>query len=358
MLDVNIYDVIPRERILDSEGGFRKKILDVIEKSRKQSKLPLFVTDSSVLLKEGSGNKLDEDIKENPSSGRLVRRAGDRCRVLMRIIELMFYDLLINNSKIRKYLENENSFVLMDGPPVQLSKYLRLVDDEFKAMFDNRSARVFDIYEKFKFLSGITKHIRIFPDDLQDIIWGETILSYTEKFGDRIWIYWMPHVAKGVDEGKKISIGKLLLCVFMYLRPEILEKIRKIYPFLGITRFDVAIPSILNQEEFKEYYVEKLQYWTKEEVEEYDKEEDEEAIKFLENKLREKEKQERILEKIRGIRHLAYPLPPKAVSKVQRWTTELYPIYEVERLIKAHLFLQRKTEVIFSHSDIAEKLIF
>ena len=62
MLDVNIYDVIPRERILDSEGGFRKKILDVIEKSRKQSKLPLFVTDSSVLLKEGSGNKLDEDI--------------------------------------------------------------------------------------------------------------------------------------------------------------------------------------------------------------------------------------------------------------------------------------------------------
>jgi len=360
LLDINPIEsgVIPKERVLDSTGEFKAKILDVIKKSRSESKLPLLVTDTSTLLREGSQNKIDENLLENPSSGRLVRRAGDRCKVLMRIIELIFYDLIVSEEKIKSYLENEDSFVLMDGPPVQLSKYLRLVDKRFKAMFDNVYARVNEIYDKFRFLSGITKHIRIFPDDLQEIIWGETILSYSEEFGNTAWVYWMPHVAKGVDEGKKITIGKLLLCVFMYLRPEIIENIKKTYPFLGITRFDVAIPSILELEEFKEYYTEKLTSWFDIETDEYNKQDDAEAIEYLKKKLKENEKQDKILKKLKGIRHLAYPLPPRAVSRVQRWTTELYPIYEVERLIKAHLFPTRKIEAIFSHSDISEKLIF
>lgn len=345
LINIDPYDMT--DMVLGRKGFFEDKIVEGLKSG--DGRIPVYFTDTSTKLSIQSNDELDIDLSDKKVIyGKLWRRHQDRAKVIMRIAEIILYKQLFFNKKYRdllKILDERDSYVLMDGPPIQLSKYLRLVNNNLNEWFkeDSRKRYYQDVWQFLRYLGGATKIVRIYPEDLQDYLWSLRFsIGNTDR--DFAWVYWMPHVSRG-EEGKKITFSKLLVSIFYVLRPRLIEKFEGLSPFFGTTRLDLSIPMLLNSEQFKDYYVEKIKD-VDEELEKENKDKDivkenEEAVNLLRTVLNREEVKNRIISTLKGLRFLSYPIPPKSFKNPQRWATELFPIYITERWIKS-LLLPKK----------------
>jgi len=336
--------------LLDSTGNFEEKICS------QKGHIKIFYSDTSLDLKYGSSLIHNE---KRYGYGYFVRRAFNRARIIMRILEGMMYLKIIEKSS--KELEEKNSYVLMDGPPLYLSQYARLISPSISSLFEVKSEDIKKkFYSKFKYLIGLTKHIKINPpdSDFLNFVWGFNLAEFSED--KEILIYWMPDIVEGIggyssEEIKKIKIGKMSISAFFRLRHEIIKKFLSYYPYFGMVKLDILIPTIVTEDVFDKFF-DNLKGGLEEDYDSYNKENDKDAIEIIRNFLQSSEGQKRMKEIIRGLEILSWPLPPKSVDP-HRWASTVYPIAQTEKWIKSQLWDPVKVKFIFEHEDVEKKYL-
>jgi len=344
---VNLEEIVGnKNEILDYTGNFEEKI------ASQKKNIKIFYSDTSLLLKSGSPSVTGKEKQY----GYFVRKAFDRTKVVMRILELMMYLRIIN--KYSKELREKDSYVLMDGPPIYLSQYARLISPSVSKLFEVKAEKIKEtFYNVFKHLIGLTKHVKVVPEDpfFINFVWGGTLREFLEN--QEILIYWLPDIVEGIEESsrEKIKVGKITISAFLRMRRELIKKFLSYYPYFGMVRIDMLIPTIAPKEVFNEFF-NNLKGSFEEDYKSYDKNKDKEARNVIKSFLNSSDGQERIKEIIKGLEILSWPLPPKTIDP-QRWASSVYPIIQTERWIKSKLWNTMKVKSIFEHKDLQEKYL-
>lgn len=231
--------------------------------------------------------------------GELRRRAVDRAKVLLRILELGLLE------ELRAHSEAD---VLVDGPIAPMFKY-------YSSIVSSHMARMRDLgsdegaRESFRFLSRVTgavKNVVIIPRaGLAELTHGSNLRIPVFRFSDVI--------QDTEEDAADDDVYGAVLCCFVQLRPELPGLWS---PLAGVTRLDVPLPAVLDttSREVAGWLREALAGGIAGRL-------DESAIG-------------RLRELLHGYVHLAWPLP--AASGVRNYT-ELYPIAETERWLRSQL---------------------
>jgi hypothetical protein len=279
----------PQFEELDWRGDFYNKIWN------KNNEI--FFTDSSISFQFSPRGTLETELKPDDlvALGDVRSKALNRAKVLLRTMELgVLWDLFKSNNKKFK------DWIILDGPIIRLTKYARLVSQELQGL-----EYLKDPSTTYPFLSkiiGAVKRVSVVPNTGLD----KVLKSDHNNF--HIPLYKLSQVIEEDDE-----IEEYILAAFVKLRPEIVEYHPTIWSLTSsLTRFDIPIPAILDEGDYRDYMIikEKLK----------------EIVKNKRNFL------EALLTSLLTER---WPLPSSLEQN--RILTELYPIDETERWLKAHL---------------------
>ena len=272
---------------LDRQGDFYDKIWN------KNNEI--FFTDSSRSLSSNGTVEIELKPDDLGALGDVRSKALNRAKVLLRIMELgVLWDLFKSNNKKFK------DWIILDGPIIRLTKYARLVSQELKGLEDLRNPTI--TYPFLSKIIGAIKRVITVPNK------GLDKVLESEPSNFHISLYKLSQVKQEDDE-----IEEYILAAFVKLRPEIVKYLPTIWSLTSsLTRFDIPIPAILNEGDYRDYMIIK-----------------EEFKKIVENK------RNFLKALLTSLLIERWPLPSSLEQN--RILTELYPIDETERWLKAHL---------------------
>jgi len=244
-------------------------------------------------------------------TGRVRAKARDQARVIMRVLEVGALYMLKK--------DGHNGLVVFDGPLSPLHIYANLASEEIRGLYMLSDTNI--SYDMLRDVVGAVKRVHKIPYD-------DAIYTIFERTPDEqvFIVYQMEEVVKPLkgdeDDTRLEDVMKATLSAFTLLRPELGEvyEERIVSNMSMVARFDIPLPNIAEKSE--EWYLADFAEKVFKEV-------------FLEGTVNlSNNRGKRLHELLKAITAERYPVPS---AHGAREFTELYPIYEAERWLKAYL---------------------
>jgi hypothetical protein len=288
---------------LDHTGNIYEKIINL-----QQPSTISFWTDISVKL---SYNPQDEpglhpsglDPSKLSAIGAVRRAARDRSQVLLRIMELgIIWEIATKN------ILDDNEFMILDGPVFLPFRYATLTSQHLATVMDPMGENIGNVQQIFNILHnliGVVKTVQIIP--IQGLI---DALSPGPGFVIPIYVF------STTVRGASDQVSRHTLACFAWLRRELSGEISPIWsPSSELVRIDIPYPAIVDPKIDNNWY----------------------TPEFRPDVLgRHKQKVRDILSTALAER---WPIPE---TTPHRMLTELYPIAETERWLRAHLMPEQE----------------
>jgi len=284
---------------LDRTGNIYEKIKNAEHRIEVS-----FWTDISVKLSQRQGEEVDLDPSQLSAIGAIRKAARDRSRVLLRIMELgIIWEIA------RQNILKENEFMIIDGPVFLPFKYATLASQRLANLMDSTGEQIGDssnLYSLLCHLLGAVKSVEVIPT--QGLA---SALSSGPNFVIPIYLF------STTVKGARDEVSRHTLACFVWLRREVCREISPIWsPASELTRLDIPFPAIVDPKVDDKWY----------------------TSDFRPNiqQGNHRQKLEAILKTIVAER---WPVPE---TFPHRMLTELYPIAETERWLKANLLSEQE----------------
>jgi hypothetical protein len=287
---------------LDYTGNIYQKII------QQQQPTITFWTDFSVKLSNRRGDETSLDPSGLDSSklsaiGAVRRAARDRSQVLLRIMELGIVWEIVNHNILR-----DNEFMVLDGPVFLPFKYATLTSQRLAAVMDLSGEQIGNAQQMYNLLChliGVVKTVQVVP--AQGLI---TALSPGPGF--TIPVYLFSTTVRGAND----EVSRHTLACFVWLRRELSGEISPIWsPSSELVRIDIPFPAVIDPE---------TSNWH--------------TIDFRPN-ISQGEHRQKIEAILSAVLAERWPIPE---TTPHRMLTELYPIAETERWLRAHLMPEQE----------------
>lgn len=251
-------------------------------------------SDTSLPLHRGE-KRIRLTVEDLVKVGDLRRRAFDRAKVLLRILEL---------GLIEELRAKTDSPILVDGPLGPVFKvYRTLVSQNLSNLCSlDDPLKSFDF---FSGLSGAVKNVIIIPQEGIGVVLDPNLV--------RIPVFRFHEVLHEDQEASEDDVYKAILCAFIKLRPELPGLWSQM---AGLTRLDIPIPAVLDRSQRA------VESWVSETVH------NEGDIILLDSE------EDKLKEIITSYLSYRWPLPSAFGG---RTFTELFAVAEAERWLRSQL---------------------